>query len=66
MRPFAPSEFCFHAHFNVAGLWHPVRESSSDESVEELENTSEDESQNFLFELLSCSLELELQASIII
>ena len=60
MRPFAPSKFCFHAHFrlNVAGLWRPVRESYSDESVEELE------SPKFLFESLSCSLELELHASI--
>ena len=44
----------------------PVRESSSDESVEELENPSEDESPKFLFESLSYSLELELYSSIII
>ena len=46
--PFAPSEFCFHAHFwlNAAGLWRPVRESPSDESVAKLENPSEDKVRN--------------------
>ena len=41
--------------FNVAGLPPPLRQSSSDESLEELENRTK--------ESLSCSLELELHAS---
>ena len=52
---------------NVAGLARPVRESSSyetdHESLEELENPSEDVSLKLSFESLSCSLELELHTS---
>lgn len=61
---FAHSELCFHARFqlNVAGLPRPVRESSSDELLEEVENPSEDESPKLLLESLLCSLELELHA----
>ena len=67
-RPCAPSELWFPARFwhNVAGLPHPVRDSFSDESLEELQNSSEDESRKLLFESISCSLELELHASVII
>ena len=56
-RPFVPSERWLHVRFrfNVAGLPQPLRQSSSDESLEELENR--------IKESLSCSLELELHAS---
>ena len=39
-----------------------MRESSSDESLEELENPSEDESPTLSFKSLACSLELGLHA----
>ena len=62
---FAPSELCFHAcsRFDVSGLQRPVRELSAEESLEELENLSEDESPIVSFESRSCSLELELQGN---
>ena len=47
-------------------VYRSVRESSSDEWLEELENPSEDESPKLSLESLSCSLELELHASAII
>ena len=59
---FAPSELCFHTgpRLDVSGLQRPVRELSAEESIEELENLSEDESPKVSFESLSRSLELEL------
>lgn len=62
---FAPSELCFHAcsRLDVSGLQRPVRELSADESLEELENLSEDESPKVSFESISFSLELELQGN---
>lgn len=49
-RPFVPSERWLHVRFRP-----PLRQSSSNESLEELENRTK--------ESLSCSLELELHAS---
>ena len=65
---FAHSELCFYAlfHLNVAGLPRAVRESASDELLEELENQSEDESPKLSLESLLCSLDLELHTSAII
>ena len=67
-RPFALSEFWFDARFrlNVAGLSRPDREWSSDESLEQLENPSEDKYPKLSFEYLACSLELELHVAAII
>ena len=51
---------------NVAGLPRPVRESSSDESLEELKNPPEDKSPKLSFESLACTLDLELHAAAVI
>ena len=68
MRPFPTSELWFHACFqlDVTGFPRPVHESSLDELQEELKNPSEDESVKLSFELLSYSLNLEMNASAII
>ena len=50
----------------VAGLPRPVRESSSDVSLEELENSSDDESPKLSFDSSSYLLELGLHAPAII
>ena len=51
---------------NNASLPRPVRESSSDDSLEELQNPPKEESPKLSFESLYYSLELELQVSAII
>lgn len=65
---FAHSEHCFHSRFqlNVAGLPCPVRESTTDELLEELENPSQYETPKLSLESLLCSLDLELHTSAII
>ena len=50
----------------VAGLPRPVRESSSDVSLEELENSSDDESPKLSLDSSVYLLELELHTSAII